>query len=265
MGSFIQGISAEFLKLKATYVFWLAVLVVCFISFIVFIGHYIDVNSLANLGTDPWRRTNNTGHAILSIFMLNLYSVLLIGAGMYVENKASGWKLLYSYPKYRTTIFYTKLLTLLLIIGLTIVVLALLLLGVGYLLDWFRPEYEFAYNSPELFSNIKTMLHSFIAVLGVVGIHYFISLLFKNFLVTMAVGIVGFVLGLILGTISSPKALYCPYSYTLIVKDFQMFAIDKIGIVDYGVLNNVEVYSIICFIFFIVLANILESRKNIVG
>lgn len=264
MGSIFKSISAELLKLKSTYVLWLALLVVSFISFVVFIGHYLDVNSMARIGENPWDRIGNAGHAILSIFMLNLFSVLIISASAFVENKSSGWKLLYTYPRYRSTIFYSKLLVILIVVLLTICAVAFGLIITGYGLDLLRPEYEFRYYPIGLLEFTNGLIHSFLALLGVIGIQYFLSLQFKNFLIPTGIGVIGFIMGLILGTLNTPKSLYCPYSYPLIVKDFNMFTIDKVGVVQYGWLNNVEIYSLICFVVFVVIAHILEIKKNIV-
>ena len=257
-------ILAEFHKLRSTYLFWLVLLVVGFISFVVFVGAMNEVNSIAVIGINPWGRIQNVGHAILSVFMLSLFSVLLISAMMFVENRASGWKLLYSFPTTRTRIFYSKLIVLLAIVLLTIFLVGLLTVLTGYLLDALRPEYEFRYYAVGWVAFGSGLLHSFIAVLGVIGIHFFLSLQFKNFLVSTAIGIVGFIMGLILGAFNTPKALFCPYSYPLIFKDFDMFRTNNIGIESWGWLTNVELFSLIWFIFFILLAYVLELKKNIV-
>lgn len=260
----IRDISAEFLKLKGTYVWWLFALVIGFIAFIIFMGHYVDVNSIARFGIDPWKRISMAGQAIFSMFIIGLYVTLLTGAGSFIENKASGWKLLFAYPKRRSSIFYTKLITYLLILILLSISLSIILYLVGQLLDLLRPEYEIAYYAFDIKAFLSSLMHSLISVLGVLGIHYFLSLAFKNFIIPVGIGVVGFILGLILSTMNTPNALYCPYSYPMVVKDFDMFRIDNIGIQSYGFLNSVEVNSILIFIVFVVLANIMMARKNVV-
>ncbi len=264
MKNFINGVAAEFLKFKGTYVWWLCLLVVSFVSFIMFIGHYLDVNSLARFGSNPWSRISIAGQAIFSLFILGLFVALLTGASSSIENKASGWKLLYSYPRRRSNTFYTKLLSLILVIILLALALTASIYCCGWMLDWARPEYEFKYYSFGVGEFVSSMAHSIISVLGILGIHYFLALFFKNFIIPIGIGVVGFILGLILASMNTSRALFCPYSYPMVVKDFEMFQIDNIGVIDYGWINNVERNSIIIFVVFIVLANIMEARRNVV-
>ena len=265
MKSFIASISAEILKLKGTYVWWLCALIIAFIGFVIFIGHFLDVNNLAQFGSNPWNRISSAGEAMFSVFIIGLFVTLLTGASGFIENRANGWKMLYSYPVRRIQVFYAKLLSYVIILFMVALTLTLILVIDGYLLDFLRPEYEFRYYQFDLNNFISSIVHSLISALGILGIHYFLSLFFKNFIIPIGIGVVGFILGLILGAMNTPRALFCPYSYPMVVKDFGMFRIDQIGIVDHGWLNSVEINSIVVFVVFILLAKIIELRRNVKG
>lgn len=259
----LKSISAEFLKLSYAPIIWLCSVVVLIVSAIVFASNYLDVNSVVKMGIDLWPRQFNAGHAIFTIFMLVPFTVMLLSTALFVEHNAKGWKQLYASPHRRTLIFYSKLFTLLILIALIMVGMHFSIIAVSYVLDYFLPELEFRYYQPEVLKYLLNYVHSFIALLGVIGIQYFLSLRFKGFLIPMSFGVVAFIVGFIIATLNKPMALYSPYSYVSIVKDFKMFTIDRIGVTHDHWLSNVEVYSIVVFLVFISLANLLEIRKNV--
>lgn len=259
----IKILRAEFLKLKYPPIFWLTAVVVLVVLAILFVSHFIDVNSVARLGENPWRKLIFATNGIFFIFMSVPFVVLLVGAAIYIEHQANAWKYLYVTPRYRVSTIFAKLLTLLLWLLFTMVILSFCIVLCGYLLDVFLPELEFAYY-PFLFTKlVSSTTHSLIALLGVIGIQFFLALRFKGFLLPACLGVIGFVVGIIIGSLNNPLARFYPYSYPLVVKDIDMFRIDKIGIIEYGWLNSIELSSMACFVVFVTLALYLESRRSI--
>lgn len=260
--TFLRYISAEFIKLRYLPIMWLSAVVVFAVMLIVFSAHFIDVNSI-RFDVDPWRRTLVACRGIFSVFMAIPFIVLLVSAALYVEHQSNAWKYQYTVPIDRMVIVISKLVTILLWVIATIFLLTLGLIMVGYILDAFLPEYEFAYYKIPYWIFVERLSHNFISLLGVIGIQYFLSYRFRGFLLPASIGIVAFLCGLILGTTNNTAALFYPYSYPIIVDDMGMFKLDKVGIVEYGVLNNVELYSIIVFLLFVVMTGVIEQRRNI--
>lgn len=258
----LRYIGAEFIKLRYLPIVWLSGVVVFAVLLIVFSAHFIDVNSIS-FDVDPWRRTLVACRGIFSVFMAIPFVVLLISAALYVEHQSNAWKYQYTVPTNRMIIVLSKLITILLWVITTIFLLTLGLILVGYVLDAFLPEYEFAYYRIPYLIFVERLSHNFVSLLGVIGIQYFLSFRFKGFLIPASIGIVAFLSGLILGSTNNAAALYYPYSYPIIVDDMGMFKLDKVGIVEYGMLNNVEVYSIIVFLIFVGITCVLEQRRNI--
>ena len=255
---------AEFIKLKYPPIFWLTSVVLFVMMVILFASHYLDVNAVAKLGDNPWRKMIVATNGIFFIFMAIPFVVLLVGAAIYVEHQANAWKYLYVTPKHRISIILVKLLTLLFWILITVVGLSICMILCGFLLNHFLPELEFNYF-PILFSRMWTVFaHSLISLLGVFGIQFFLSLRFKGFLLPVCLGVIGFVVGIIIGSLNSPLAKFYPYSYPLVVKNVEMFRTDKIGIIEYGWINSIELSSMACFFFFVSLALFLESRRGVI-
>jgi len=263
MDRLLRSISAELTKLKYAPILWLCLLVISIVTAIVFLSCYLDGDAMTQLGVNPWRRHLSAGVAIFSVFLGVPLIVMLTSTAIFIENNARGWKYVYSTPHYRSTIFYAKLIAILCVLLTVIVAVIIMNICCAFALDLLLPETEFRYYDMHLHKYLPDYLHTLTALMGVIGIQYFLSLRFKGFLIPMSIGIIAFIVGLIIGSMNKPIALYYPYSYPNIVKDHHMFTIDQIGVTEYGWLNNVEIHSIVIFVCFVGLANLLELRKNI--
>jgi len=259
----VKSISAEFIKLKFAPIFSLIAFSLFVVGAIVFFASYMGVNDSVKMGQSPWPRNLNAGLAIYSIFILIPFVVMFVSTGVFVENQAKGWKSIYATPNKRSSIFFSKLLSLLFAIFLLTVAMMILTILVTYMIDFLLPEYEYRFYRPDVSSLFKGYVHAYISILGVIGIQYFLSLRVKGFLIPMSFGVLMFIVGFIVSTADKPFALYSPYSYPGIVKDHSMFTIGKIGVTHDYWLSNVEVYSILIFMFFVTAALLLEIKKNV--
>ena len=261
--SFLKSIQAELIKLKFPPILWLMGFSLCSVLGIVFISHILDINNIVALGKNPWSKVWKAGVGIFSIFIANPFVIMLISAAVFIEHQSNTWKYLYTTPKNRSHLFYAKLAAIILFIIGTISILSLGLLLCGYLLNFIFPEIEFSYYTPPILQLIGQFIHTVLSLLGVIGIHYFLSHRFKGFLVPASFGVIAFIVGIIIGALNKPIALYYPYAYPIVGQEHNMFRTNNVGIVDYGWVNNVEFFSILYFVFFIVLANVLEVRKQV--
>ena len=259
----VKTLRAEFIKLKYPPIFWLTAVVLFVMMTITFASHFLDINSVATLGDNPWRKMIHATKTIFFIFMAIPFIVLLVGAAIYIEHQANGWKYLYVAPNHRVASISMKLIVLFMWLLITILALCFCMVICGYMLEFFLPELEFSYFPIPAAKMFNDFAHSIVSLLGVIGIQFFLSLRFKGFLLPACIGIIGFVVGIIVGSLNNPLANYYPYSYPLIVRDMDMFRTDKIGIVDFGWLNSIELSSIACFVVFVSIALFLESRRSI--
>lgn len=259
----IHYIQAEFTKLKYPPIIWLICATVISISVLIYFAHYHDIESVSTIGKNPWLKIWGAGIGLFSIFMKVPFLVLLISAAIFIENQNNTWKYQYSAPVSRSKILMIKLCSLFILIILTYVIYAVSILGVAYLLNFLRPETEFSYYPIAFNEFASRALLTVINSLGIIAIQFFLSLRFKGFLVPAAIGIVAFIIALIVGITNTPISQYFPYAYPLIGQDFNMFTIDRIGIIDWGWINSVQVLSIITFIVFIVLSLSMEKNRKV--
>lgn len=261
--STINLLSTEFRKLKNTPVVYLVGCCILFVITVITLAHILDIANTAIIGVNPWNRLLATGFGLFSFFVAVPFVVFLITAVTYVEQRANSWKLLYTMPISRGNFYFSKLFVILIIVISAAVLLVCALLLVGLILSCFYPELEFTYYQPNISELSHSLIHSLVAVLGVLGIHYFLSLWLKNFIASMSIGIVGYILAFILASTNTKFVLFLPYSYVMIVKDFGIMKNEFPKELFNSGFMNVEFYSLGCFLVFICLGYILERKRNV--
>jgi len=125
----------------------------------------------------------------------------------------------------------------------------------GALLGVLNSDFGFLDFQPDYLKYIKMLLKSFIASLGVVGIQFWMSFRFKNFIVPLAIGMILVIVGLI--AMQAPEAIYFPYAYNAL----SVYTGDNVG-TTFGI-STVLVYSILCFVATSILGYLDIKRLNI--
>ena len=263
MGKIKRILLAESLKLKSTPVIYMGVLAGLFIAFLAFMSRATDVHSLAWFGGNPWDKYAMRGIGTYALFILCPFAILLVHSVVFVERQARSWKYLYTMPTSRGAIYFSKIL---MIVAVLIVSVFWMMIGTvlsGYLLDLFFPELELSYYSPNVNELLKMVFRFIGGALGVIGIQYFLSLVFKHFLIPLGIGMLGYITGLILSVADLSITIYFPYAYPMIGKDYGMFESPKIEPVLFDWLTNVELYSMIYFVIFVTLGFVYESNRQV--
>lgn len=254
---------AELIKLRRSPVWYILALCILLTAIGVFVAHLMDAHNMVRLNYDPWQRYFRASTAIFNLFISVPYVVLLVSAVVFIEQRASAWKYLYTLPKTRGQLYFSKLTMILFLYLFSIVMLVLGLVLSGYVLDFFRPEYEFNYYSPDFSELGKQFGHFFIGSLGLMAWQYWLSLQFKNILVPLGLGVLGFVFALIMSVTGQTLTLYIPYAIPMIVQDLDMFRSEYITDSFIPGLKNVELYSLLYFLIFSLLGYWIERRRNV--
>ena len=261
--SMYNSIQAEVRKLKSTPIIYLMMFCWLFISGIAFLANTLDVHNRVELNVNPWDRFFIGSMAIFSLFILSPVITLLISAMIQIEQKANSWKYIYATPTKRVTVYFSKLITILTVVSLTTLLLLFFIVISGYLVDLFYPEYEFIYYPPSFDYLLKTAFRTLLSCLGIIGLQYFLSIVSKNFLLPVGIGILGFILAFILTSTNSKATLFFPYAYPMVTQDFGSFPSDHREVIVGEWLTNMEVYSMLYFIVFIVLGCFYEVRRSV--
>lgn len=184
-----------------------------------------------------------------------MFIVLITSLIIQIEHKSSGIKYLFALPIPKWSIYYGKLWVVLISILSSYVYFYIAILLFGTLLGLFNSDFGFLEFQPDHLKYLEMLLMSFVASLGVVGIQFWMSFRFKNFIVPLAVGMILVIVGLIV--MQAPESIYFPYAYNAL----SVYGGDKIGLT-FGI-STVTVYSILCFLVTSILGYIDIKNLNV--
>ncbi len=261
--SIVRSLRADTIKLKNTPIFWVSLLGGLFVTGLLFLMHYFSVEEINKPDTNPWDFYCGFGVTFVSILLVIPFVVLVASSVMLPEHKSESDKYLYSLPLPKGRFYFSKLVVILGIIATTYLIFFIAHLLVGWILGFLRPEYEFHQYAPQIADFAWMLGHSYLSVLGVVGLHYWLSVRWKNFIIPMGVGLCGYIISVMFSiTGRSDLAIFFPYSYPALIGN-ALGVENSNNLIWWGGLANVEWLSMACFVVFAVIGFIEESRRNI--
>lgn len=247
----------EFFKLKRTFAFWLTIISALFIPIIYFLYYFLKYESLIPVeDTNPWDKFINDQVMAAGPMLIPLFIILITSLIVQIEHKSSGLKHLFALPIPKWSVYWGKLTAVIGAIILTYALFFITVLCVGFVLGNIRKELSFLSFSPDYVEFIKILFRSFVAVLGIVGIQFWLSFRIKNFIIPLGIGMVLVVTGMVV--YRAEESLYYPYSYNIL----SLFVVDK-DLETMLWLPTVSIYSILYFFLFSVLGYLDIKRMNI--
>lgn len=253
---YVSNIKNEVIKLKRTFAFWLTIISALIIPLLFFIGYLVKPEQgIPVEGVNPWVDFifNQIKNSIP--FLAPIFIVLITSLIIQIEHKSHGIKHLFSLPIPKWSVYFGKLSIVLFSIVATYIYFFLAILVFGFLLGMFNSKLGFLDFQPDYLKYIKILAMSFVASLGIVGIQFWMSFRFKNFIVPLGVGMIMIILGLIASR--APEAIYFPYSYPVLFISFGENAPLTMGV------SSITVYSLICFFVASVLGYLDIKRLNV--
>ena len=191
---FLNSLQSEWLKTKNSAASWLCLAGGFFLPVIFLIGFFKNHNSINKI--DPrynaWLVYNKQIWEFMGFFLLPMGVVLTAGLIAQIEYRNNSWKQVHATPQTYLAIFLAKFLA---ILGL--VLKFFLFFNIGMLVSAIVPSLLFEGHLPrQAFPFIPLLRFNaliFITTLPVLALHYMISLLFRNFLVPVGLGLLGIV------------------------------------------------------------------------
>ncbi len=253
---YISNTKNEVIKLKGTFAFWLTIISAVIFPLLFFIIYLVKHAKLVPaLGENPWEKfmINQVQNSIP--FLVPMFIVLITSLIIQVEHKSSAIKHLFSLPIPKWSVYFGKLSIVIFSIIATYIYFFLAILFFGMLLGVFHSSLGFLDFQPDYMKYIKMLTMSLVASLGIVGIQFWMSFRFKNFIVPLGVGMTLVIIGLIAS--QAPESIYFPYSYNVLSISLG----DKVPLT-MGV-SSITMYSLICFVATCVLGYFDIKRLNV--
>lgn len=205
-----RGIAAEIYKYRKTFTLWMLILAPAFvpaINFIIFLQRGQDI---IREGINPWEfLMRNTIEPASFLFPFFVMVIALFVNSM--EYNANTWKLIYTQPLSRLTVYLAKVKVFTLMILFSMTLLAIFSIAVGYSMSIIRPELGFdqPFDKSLIFG---VCLKIFLASMGYAAIQFAISQKWKNLILPLGIGIAGVISFMILVQ-GWEYAEYHPYGY----------------------------------------------------
>ena len=197
--SYAISLGTELIKTKRSAAFWVCLLGSGFIPAIFTLMYSFNADKFVpKMKIQPWESHFLHGWQAFSAFLLPMFTIIVCSMIVQIEYKNNTWKQVFSSPQSVGNIFFSKYSTILLMIIFLFVMFNLFMFGSGILANLIHKEYSFLSNGMQLDLLLKMNLRTFVSLLGIISIQYWLSLRIKNFIVPIAIGLGLLITGLII-------------------------------------------------------------------
>ncbi|HMQ59899.1 MAG TPA: ABC transporter permease [Flavilitoribacter sp.] len=263
ISEFSRSVTAEIYKLKRTPILWISIIGGMTSAIIVFLMFLILIDEFVNFNQTPWAEYYQICHGLLTNFLLVPYIVLASSTIIQAEHNSNAWKYLYALPLNKSSVYFSKMLVTIALIAMALAIFWVASLMGGYIIGYFRPEYEFLDYSAAPFRWLSVIFHTFIASLGVAALQYWFNIRWKNYIIPISIGLLGFIFAvLVVG--EDRIALYFPYCYPMHIAEKMDYAktFDVANPMTMGI-SKAEWNSLIVFAVFSVIGFYEQKIRNV--
>ncbi|MES1218813.1 MAG: ABC transporter permease [Bacteroidota bacterium] len=244
--SLIKSIRSEAIKAKRSSAFWLSVLGAAFLPVTFFLMYYFRAEHFVKaLQLNPWTLHFMQGWQALSAFLLPMFIILTCSLITQIEYKNNSWKQVFASPQTIGEIFFSKLITIHIMILFCFLLFNFFMILSAVAVNALNKEYTFFSHPTDWQALAKMNFKTYISILAISAIQYWLSLRFKNFIVPIGIGLAILITSLVI--LNWEHIYKVPYAYPLLT--FQSIQGRKAHL-----LQNHEWNSIGYFIFFTGLA-----------
>ena len=211
--TFINNFQSEWLKKKRSLASWLVIAGAFFTPLIILTARIKNQAALPKIyaADDFWQRSWNQAWESMEVFLLPIGIVLATGLMAQIEYKNNTWKQLHTTPQGLTTIYFAKLLVILIMLAQVFI-----LFNAGVYLSAAIPAVLFSHvpyppAAIPFAAFGAANVNFFVDCLPIVALQFLLSLQFRNFLVPVGAGFAVWFLGI--GMLSWEYSYLLPYNH----------------------------------------------------
>lgn len=195
----VHTVRSEFVKTRHSFTWWLTLLGAGLVPFIFLLAYLIYWDkAIPPPNANPWELLFKKEWQSVSFLLLPMYIILAVSLTIQMEYGANAWKQLLVQPVPHWSIYFGKLiLVMVMIVGCYILFCAFTLLS-GLISGSIFPELGFLQAKPNYGEMFRTCYRSFLSVLGLVGVQYVLSLHWRNFVIPVGIGLCGIIASMVL-------------------------------------------------------------------
>lgn len=255
--SFAISAQAELLKTKRSASFWLSILAAAMIPVLFFLAYYFKPDGvIKQLQSDPWKVHFTWAWEALSFFVFPMYIILICTLIPQIEFKNNTWKQVFASPQTVANIFFSKFFTIHLMIFFFYLLFNLFMILAGVSVNLLNDRFNFLQHSIDWQKMMYLSLKTYISILGISAIQYWLSLRFKNFIAPVGIGLALLIIALIARRVGWEHIYKLPFAHPLLT-------LESFRAPNRPFIENHEWNSIIYFIAFALLGFFdLKFRKE---
>ena len=256
--SFIISTKAELIKAKRSSSFWLSLLGSGVIPLIFFLTYVLrPEKNYLRMQTHPWEMHLVQGWQAFAAFLLPMFVILICSQIPQIEYKNNTWKQVFASPQSIGNIFFSKFAAILLMILFLFLMFNIFMILAGIIPNFIFSKYTFLEKAIDWTTLLKLNFKTFISLMAIISIQYWMGLRFRNFIVPIGIGLAFLVTALIL--ISWDHIYKVPYAFPLLTFTSSVSDTKLSG----PLLQNHELNSIGYFICFTIIAFLdMRFRKE---
>ena len=178
----------ETLKIKNTPALWITLIGGAFLPVMLGIAYLNEWKKfIPGTGVNPW--VDYYGRLVNGLSICTpLFICLVVALIFHVDHKAAAWRLTFTLPLSKSTVFIHKLILVTGIISLYFLLFLAFSIVTGILLGLIHPEFLFLQKLPDYRKVILVITKAFMCNLGIVAIQFWLSFRIKNVVTTLGVG-----------------------------------------------------------------------------
>jgi hypothetical protein len=208
------AIRSEMLKIKRTTAFWLSLLGAAFIPAIFFLAFTLKPEHAAkSLQMAPWNIYFFNGWMALNSFLFPMFVILICSLIPQIEYKNNTWKQVFSSPQTVGNIYFSKFITIHLMIFFFYLSFNIFMILSAIAANLIHKEFSFFNHSIDWQALIRLNFKTYVSILGISAIQYWLSLRFKNFIAPIGIGLVLLVGALIARGFNWEHIYKIPYAH----------------------------------------------------
>jgi lantibiotic transport system permease protein len=254
--SLFHSVQIELLKTRRSAASWLVIIGGSLVPFILLLAQFMNAGDLPARNVSPqfWEFLFYKSWQMMAFFLLPMGIVLATSLVSQLEYKNNAWKLLYSTPQKLSSIFFAKLLVILVMMLKVFIIFNIGIYLAGVIPSLLLPKVFYPKEALPFLSFLRSNGLFFIDCLPIIGLQYLVSLKYKNFLVSVGIG-----LGLIIAcmfALSWEYGYIFPYAYT---------SYQYLNMVGDNKLNsriNIHLLATVYFIIFTVISYLFFITKK---
>jgi hypothetical protein len=209
------SLRTEILKTRRTAAFYLTLITAALIPFVFFMNICLDGVEPKNRG-DILNIMFREGFTMNGFVILPMFIILLCTLLPQIEYKNNTWKQVLASPQKKSTVFIAKFLNIQFFLLVFLLANAVFMFVAAVGIHFSDPSLHILrlpVNGVQILTNA---LNAYLAALALTALQFWLGLGFRNFIIPMAIGLSGWLIGILLEMeYHSHYASYFPYSFHL--------------------------------------------------